>query len=82
MAEGAAAQVAGVAQGAACHGATAACARSRRQLADTEYFEMAGSDKVDPAVAFLRSAGRTRIIGAPTGAAMMASRVSNPLKKC
>jgi hypothetical protein len=48
----------------------------------TENIEMAGSDKVDPAVAFLRSASCMRIIRAPTGAAMMASRVSNPFKKC
>jgi hypothetical protein len=45
----------------------------------TENIEMAGFDKVDPAVACLLSA---RIIRTPTGAAMMASRVSNPLKKC
>ena len=50
--------------------------------------EMAGSDKVDPAIlcllflAISAFGGRMRIIRAQADAAMLASRVSNPFKKC
>jgi hypothetical protein len=77
VAEAAAAGLAGaaaaqVADPAARHGASAASARSRRLLADTidkRNIDMAGSDKVDPAVACLVS---TATSGSSAQTAMMA----------
>jgi hypothetical protein len=56
-----------------------------------EKIEMAGSDKVDPAIpcrpchvnlAMSTMRSRIRIIRAPADAAMMPSRIFNPFKKC